>query len=458
VTYLYTFFYAVLLIFYLPLFFLRFRGKKKERLDLGSRLTLKLPAASGEKPCLWLHAVSVGEVLSLQRLIGRFRERHPSWRLIITSLTPAGIRLAREKLGSRAEIWPVPVDLPWSLQRFFRQVKPRVLALTESEFWPNLIHLARKNCVPVILINGRISERSFRRMKRFRRLFLPVLNQIQLFLVQSERERERLIELGLPENRIIVAGNLKADIELPRFEESEKFDWRQKLGLGDRDRIITAGSTHPGEEQKILRSFAELREKKKEVRLIVAPRHPARWAEIAAFCSQAALPWQIWSRLKNGHQFAEPVASSWEVLIVDTLGDLPFFYFLADLALVGGSFVPRGGHNLLEPAFYGKPIIFGPHMENFAFLAQYFLEKGAALMVSEESELVEVFERIEDEELKRMGERARATLKELEGATERTLAVLEEFMKKKENQEGNRPDREWWKNKGLDLTSGLISG
>jgi len=360
-------------------------------------------------------------------------ERYPSWRLIVTSLTPAGIRLAREKLGSRAEIWPVPVDLPWALQRFFRQVKPRVLALTESEFWPNLIRVARKNRVPVILINGRISERSFYRMKRFRRLFLPVLNQIQFFLVQSERERERLIEIGLPENRIMVAGNLKVEIELPRFEDSEKFYWRQKLGLGERDRIITAGSTHPGEELKILRAFAELRKKKKEVRLIMAPRHPARWTEIASLCSQPALRWQIWSRLKNGHQFEEPEASSWEVLIVDTLGDLPFFYFLADLALVGGSFVPRGGHNFLEPAFYGKPVIFGPHMENFAFLSRYFLENQAALMVSEESELLEVFSRIEDEELKRIGERARAALKELEGATDRTLAVLEDFMKKKED-------------------------
>jgi len=397
-----------------------------------------LPAASEGKPCLWLHAVSVGEVLSLQKLIDRFIERHPSWRLIVTSLTPAGIRLAREKLGSRAEIWPVPVDLPWCLQRFFRQIKPRVLALTESEFWPNLIHLARKNSVPVILINGRISERSFRQMKRFRRLFLPVLNQIQLFLVQSEIERERLIEIGLPQNRIIVAGNLKAEIELPRFEESEKFYWRQKLGLGYGDRIITAGSTHPGEELKILRAFAELREKKKEVRLIVAPRHPARWTEIAELCSQTALRWQIWSRLKNGPQVQEPEASSWEVLIVDTLGDLPFFYFLADLALVGGSFVPRGGHNFLEPAFYGKPVIFGPHMENFAFLVRYFLEKRAALMVSRESELLEVFGQIEDEELRKMGERARETLKELEGATERTMAVFEDFMKREEDREEDR--------------------
>lgn len=417
---------------------LRFRGKKRERLDLGSRLSIKLPAPSEEKPCLWLHAVSVGEVLSLQKLIKRFIERHPSWRLIVTSLTPAGIRLAEEKLGSRAEIWPVPVDLPWCLHRFFRQIKPRVLALTESEFWPNLIHLARKNRVPVILINGRISERSFRRMKRFKRLFLPVLNQIQLFLVQSEIERERLIDIGLPQDRIIVAGNLKSEIELPRFEESEKIYWRQKLGLGDRDRIITAGSTHPGEELKILRAFAELREKKKEARLIVAPRHPARWTEITDLCSQLALRWQIWSRLKNGHQFEEPGASSWEVLIVDTLGDLPFFYFLADVALIGGSLVPRGGHNFLEPAFYGKPVIFGPHMENFAFLAQYFLEKQAALIVSDESELLEVFGRIEDEELKRLGERAKATLKELEGATERTMAVLEDFMKREEDQEENR--------------------
>jgi 3-deoxy-D-manno-octulosonic-acid transferase len=269
-------------------------------------------------------------------------------------------------------------------------------------------------------------------MKRVRRFFLPVLNQIELFMVQSEIERERLNEIGLPQEKIIVSGNLKAEIELPQFEEPEKFYWRQKLGLGDYDRIITAGSTHPVEELKLLRALAGLREKKKELRLILAPRHPARWTEIAALCSQLALRWQTWSRLKNGNQSKEPEASTWEVLIVDTLGDLPFFYFLADLTFVGGSLVPRGGHNLLEPAFYGKPVIFGPHMENFAFLAQYFLERRAALVVSGESEILEAFGRIEDEEVKRMGERARATLKELEGSTDKTLAILEDFMKRKE--------------------------
>lgn len=435
--YIYTFLYFLLLLFYLPLFSLRFKWKKKEKLELRARLALALPPASVDQPCLWIHAVSVGEVLSLQNLLDKLKQLHPSWRVVLTSLTPAGIRLAREKLGSKAEIWPVPVDLPWCLNRFLKRIKPRVLALTESELWPNLIHVARRNSVRVIVINGRIGERSFRRMKKFRFLFLPILTQIDLFLVQSIVEKRRLTEIGLSQERIIVSGNLKTEIALPLFTEKERSDYWQKLGLSPGEKIITAGSTHPGEELILLRTFSKLKEKRPNLRLIIAPRHPSRWEEIAHLCSRLSLQWQRWSWLKNRNGTSFSSDLGWEVLIIDTLGDLPFFYWLADLTFIGGSLIKRGGHNLLEPAFYGKPIIFGPHMENFAFLAGHFLEREAALEVSGEEELLNAFLQIKDESFKKMGERAQTVLRELQGATERTIAILEDFMKRRENEEKN---------------------
>lgn len=428
--YIYTFLYFLFLIFYLPFFYLRFKWKKKERLDLRERLALSLPQASVDQPCLWIHAVSVGEVLSLQKLLDKLRQLHPSWRFILTSLTPAGIRLAREKLGSRAEVWPAPVDIPWCLNRFLRKIKPRVLALTESELWPNLIRVARRNSVRIIVINGRIGEKSFHRMKKFRSLFLPILNQIDLFLVQSIVEKRRLTEIGLAHEKIIVSGNLKTEIELPLFNEEERTYYWQKLGLQPGEKIITAGSTHPGEELILLRSFLKLKEKKPNCRLIIAPRHPSRWEEIANLCSRLSLRWQRWSWFKNRNETVNLSDLSWEVLLIDTLGDLPLFYWLADLTFIGGSLIKRGGHNLLEPAFYGQPIIFGPHMENFAFLAGHFIEKEAALEVSGEEDLLEAFLRVEAENFKRMGERARTVLRELQGATERTIASLEELMQR----------------------------
>ncbi|MCX7974992.1 MAG: 3-deoxy-D-manno-octulosonic acid transferase [Candidatus Aminicenantes bacterium] len=428
--YLYTLIYAFLLLGYFPLFLWKFNCKRKERLDLSSRLALKLPLPSPRgQPCLWIHAVSVGEVLSLQSLVEKWKGLHPEWRLLVTSLTPAGLKVAKEKL-LKAEVRPIPIDLPCCLQRFFKRVKPSLLALTESEFWPNLIWVAHKNSVPVILINGRMSERSFQRIKKFRLFFLPFLKLIDLFLVQSLIEKQRLIEIGVAEEKIRITGNLKTEIKLPLFTDEERAKFRKKMGLSSKEKIITAGSTHPGEEEILLRAFIELKKYKSEYRLIIAPRHPARWAEIANLCSQLSVHWQRWSLIKNKNQEENLDKSSWEVLIVDTLGELPFFYFLADLTFIGGSLVQRGGHNLLEPAFYGKPIIFGPHMENFLFLADYFLERQAALKVANQQELVEIWSHREEELFMRIGERAKKALTELEGATDKTIACIEEIIKR----------------------------
>jgi len=429
VLYLYTFLYALILLFYFPFFWVRFRWLRRERLEMRPRLGLSLPPPSDYRPCLWLHAVSVGEILSLQRLVLQLRQRHPSWRFIVTSLTPAGLRLGRQRMASIAEIAPIPLDLPFSLRRFFRQVQPSLIVLTESEFWPNLLHWAKRSSLPVVLVNGRMSDRSLKRIRKFRRLFLAIVKNIDLFLVQSERDRQRFIDAGLPAHRVINTGNIKSDVEFKVLSEEERVSWRERLKLKPQDKIITAGSTHPKEEDLLLEALASLKEAKPELKLIIAPRHPERWPEISHLAESFFLPWERWSELRRKSEDKQATSPEWRVLIVDTLGELPVFYNLADMTFVGGSLVPRGGHNLLEPAFFGQPILFGPHMENFAQLAQEFLQKKAALEVRTKEDLKQAFLNIETTEMKMMGERAKVILAGLEGATKKTTAVLEEFMR-----------------------------
>lgn len=426
--YFYTFLYILALIFYFPVFIIRVRWIKREKLELRPRFGLKLPPPADGRVCLWLHAVSVGEVFSLPRLVGRLRERHPSWRIVVTSLTPSGVRLAREKLSQLAEVAVVPLDLPWCWSRFWRQLRPSVLGLVESEFWPNLLFLARKKSLPVVLINGRISERSFRRIRRLRAIFLPWLETINVFLMQSEKDRQRLLRIGVKPEKISVIGNLKSDVALPEWPEEEKAIWRKKLGLQSEHKLITAGSTHPGEEAIFLKALAAVIPNNPNLRLVIAPRHPERWEEVASLSASYSFSWTRWSFFLNQADQPESTPHQWQVLIVDTLGDLPLFYSLADLTFVGGSLVARGGHNLLEPAFYGKPILFGPYMDNFAALTDAFLQGEAALRVRNETDLVEAIKRMETVEFQKMGEKAKEILRNLQGATEKTISVLESLI------------------------------
>ncbi len=437
--YLYTFLYLLALIFYFPVFLIRVRWVKREKLELKPRLTLTLPPSADGRVCLWLHAVSVGEVFSLQRLVRQLRQRHPSWRIVVTSLTPSGVRLAREKLSQMAEVAIIPVDLPWCLERFWRRLRPALLGLVESEFWPNLLWLARKKSFPVVVINGRISEKSFSRMRKLRSFFLRFLDPVALFLMQSEKDRQKLIDLGVNHEKIMVIGNIKSDVSLPEWPEAEKACWRDRLGLEAETRLVVAGSTHPGEEVIFFKALAAVRAFNPKLKLIIAPRHPERAEEVASLGANFAIVCERWSSYRHESETAAPTCKAWEVLIVDTLGDLPLFYSLADLTFVGGSLVARGGHNLLEPAFYGKPILVGPYMDNFAALNDIFLQRGAALEIRDEAELVEAWKRIDAPEFLEMGKRAKEILRSLQGATQKTIEVLESFVGEMEGKAEIRP-------------------
>lgn len=404
---------------YIPVAFVRFHLLKREPLFLARRLGLRRLGIPPEGKVLWIHAVSVGEVLSLQNLVRTLKAKHPDWIMYCSCLTNTGYRLAKEKLEADGFFF-IPLDFRWVVRRFFRHLRPEVLVITESEFWPNLLREAARLTRGVVLVNGRISDRSFSRYKRIKPFTRRVLSSINQFLVQTERDREMFVRLGIPPDRIHVAGNLKAEIDLPHFSAETLAILRSRLNIPDSARVVTAGSLHPGEEELLLEAFSRARKKNPDLRLILAPRHPSRAAEVEQECRRYPVALQ-----KKSSPQLQP---KWDVLIVDTLGELPEFYAVADAAFVGGSLVPVGGHNLLEPAYYAKPIFFGPHMQNFSHLAEIFIQMGAATVVRGLEDLARMFASLAENELQQAGEKARATLESLRGATEKTVRTIEKLM------------------------------
>ncbi len=418
-------FYSLLLffslVFYFPVYFVRSRFLRRQSLHIRQRCgfpPLKI------KPCqeksIWIHAVSVGEVLSLQNLIVEIKKRHPNWGVYFSCLTDTGFRMAREKLEDVDEVFFVPLDFRVIVRKFFRQLKPQLFLLAESEFWPHLLREAHRATKGVLLVNGRISSRSFKRYKRIRFLINRILSNVSLFLVQTKRDKEMLERIGVDSSLVRVAGNLKAEIELPLLGQSELEELRKSIDIPEGAKVIVAGSIRKGEEEPLLEAFRQAKELNGEIRLILAPRHPDRANEVAKICQKYAF------EIQKRTAFLQ--RKEWDILILDTLGELTKFYAISDVVFVGGSLVPWGGHNLLEPAYYGKPVFFGPHMDNFAHLAEIFVEAGAARIVKSRADLVRVFSLQDEGAHREMGQKAKETLQSLQGATEKTLQAIDNLM------------------------------
>lgn len=393
---------------------------RRERLFIKERLGFRLPEKRNQTNSLWLHAVSVGEVLSLQNLILRLKQKHPDWAIYFSTLTNTGMRVAREKLASVDQIFFIPLDFPFIVRKFFNTLQPKLFILAESEFWPILLKEAKRKTKGVLLINGRISHRSFRRYLRFRFLARKILENIDLFLMQTEDDKERLEKMGMHPENVRAVSNLKSEIELPLLNDEELAKIKKELGISSKKKIIVAGSTRKGEEIKLLKAFEKARGVREDLSLILAPRHPERFDEVVRTCLN--YPFQVKRRTQISAD------SEWDILVLDTLGELAQIYALGDLAFIGGSLVPWGGHNLLEPAFYRKPIFFGPHMKNFSYLSRKFVQSGAARVVFNEEELLEMFLMQNESFLKEMGDRAKETLDSLQGATEKTIRAIEVMM------------------------------
>lgn len=408
------------MVVYFPFYWIRSHWIKKEPLHFRERLGIGLSARSKEGNSLWIHAVSVGEVLSLRRLINEIKDRSPEWIIYFSVLTHSGFEIACKELPRADAIFFIPLDFGPIVRQFFKKLEPDLFVLAESEFWPNLLREAKKRTRGVLLINGRISPRSSRRFVTFKFLMRRIFQNVSFFLVQTERDKTSLLNAGVKADVVAVGGNLKAEIDMPVFPEEELGKLKESLGIVESKKIVVAGSTRKGEEEQLLSGFVRVRQKRTDILLILAPRHVERAGEIERLCEK--LDVQV------GRRTTVHPDDRWDVLILDTLGELAQFYAISDVSFVGGSLIPWGGQNLLEPAFYSKPIFFGPYMDNFGHLARTFLEADAARVLKKDTELETMFLFEDEQELLLLGQRAKKTLDALSGATEKTLALIEDFM------------------------------
>ena len=408
------------LIVFIPVYFFRLRVLRGQRLSLSQRLGLRLPRKTPGNKAIWIHAVSVGEVLSLQNLTMQIKAKHPDWIIYFSTTTNTGLNVAQEKLGHVDSVFFIPFDFKWISRRFFKELEPDVFVLAESEFWPNILRVAQKQTRGVLLINGRISKTSWKRYFRVRVLIKNVLRSIDKFLVQTDLDRDRLVSIGVKPETIHVAGNLKAEINLPDLSKEQVLGFKHELRISQSMKVAVAGSTHKGEEQLLLAAFNKAHKKNADLRLILAPRHIDRSGEIETLAYALSL------KVKRRTLLSQD--EDWDVLILDTIGELAQFYALSDMAFIGGSLIPWGGQNLLEPAFYSKPIFFGPHMDNFAHLAEIFKRSGAARIVTQEDDLQDMFLLLDGDTIVEMGKKAKLILQSLQGATEIALEAIEKVI------------------------------
>lgn len=362
---------------------------------------------------LWFHAVSVGEVGVAAAVARALPADVP---LLVTTVTPTGQERARALLGDRADIAYLPLDLGFAVRRFFRRHRPGALVLVEGDYWPLLLSQARRRELPVRVINGRVSDRTFPRLRRIRRWLDPFFGPIERFGVQTAADLERLRELGVAAERIEITGNLKYEIAPPR-PSAEATAWLESARALDPHRPVwVVGSTMPGEEDRVLEAWEASGRRHLPM---LAPRHPDRWDDVARRLSDRGL--------RVARRQAGPVDRAPDVLLLDSLGELAALYGQGEAAFVGGTLVPTGGHNPLEPAAQGLPIAVGPHMENFREMAEAFDSAGAWRRVNSAAELGTVLREWADhpEAARALGQRGRELIQHHRGALERTLRLLE---------------------------------
>lgn len=414
--------YSAAFLLLLPFVLLRlaWRGRRNPayRARWQQRLGYYDPGLRLDEP-VWVHAVSVGEVGAAAPLIRALRERYPYAPVLVTTTTPTGYDTVTRQFGETVQHVYFPYDLPWIVRRFLRRFKPRMLLLMETELWPNVIHEAQRAALPVVLVNGRMSERSARRYRWLKGFTARMLGALTRVAAQTAADAERLRGLGAPADRISITGSLKFDVHLPASVFEEGAAIRRELGINRP--ILMAGSTRPGEEEVLIDVRARLTGRFPDLLLVVAPRHPERFEQIAEQCRKAGL---TLARRGAGDACGAEVA----VYLVDTMGELLKFYAAADVAFVGGSLAPFGGQNVLEPAALGVPIVTGPHLFNFEEIAAKLRQSGALVVGNDAAGLAKsIAQWLGDSDARDMAGRAGSDIVTAnKGATTAVVGVLTE--------------------------------
>ena len=427
---LYNIILTFILILLAPYFLLRslvekgFRKELAERMGFFRTLPVKRP--------IWIHAASVGEVFCSIPLLKRMKVELPHCSIVLTTMTRTGNEAAKNSIPEANCILFFPIDHPLTVRRVIKSIQPGLLLIAETELWPNFLQSCGKNGVPIVLFNGRISEKSFRRYQLLKFFFKECLKYISLFLMQTEEDRNRIIEIGASPEKTKVAGNLKFDQASPLFTQEMIAEMSKLLRLQGEEIILIAGSTHSGEEEILIGLFKELRKLDSHLVLLLAPRHLERLEEVERILKKESISWMRRTSLSmDQNRSPQELKEPSEVILLDTMGELMSLYRLGTMVFIGGSLVPVGGHNPIEPLLFKKCVLFGPYMFNFSEISQSLLQAGGAIQVDGKEDLFFQLKRLLSDEGARteVGERGYQFIQKHRGTIERMFKEIRPFLK-----------------------------
>lgn len=410
----------------LPLMALKLRLKGRSRAGIRQRLGIfekGLFSARGDRT-VWIHAVSVGETLAAIPMVRELKRRRRGVMVYFSTVTETGNAVARKELDFDDVVFYFPLDLPMVSDRVVRAVNPDAFVVVETEIWPGVLAAMQSRGVPSVMVNGRISPRSYRGYLRFRFFISRILGLITRFNMQTAMDADRIKTLGAPSERVAVTGNVKFDQAFKTSTAGTGTLTRASLGISDETTVFVAGSTHPGEETEAIKAYRRMLEERPDTVMVLAPRHPERVGEVGELLNREGLKFKLKSKHKGG-QLTAP-----SVLLVDTMGELSGLYKVGDVNFVGGSWVNIGGHNVLEPVAHGKPVFFGPVMHNFAEIAAILKDNGVGIEVKDGTALAREAGRLlgEPERLEKLGVTAKETLHANRGAVTRNVDLIEDCL------------------------------
>ncbi|MFH2044460.1 MAG: 3-deoxy-D-manno-octulosonic acid transferase [Pseudomonadota bacterium] len=387
------------------------------------RLGLSLPKESPKASRIWIHALSVGEVISAIPLIDAIKLEYPGKEIVFSVTTSKGLLIARKELNKKVKILPMPLDFWWSINRIRNHINPYFFVLIETDIWPGLLNNLSKRNINCFLVNGRISPRTFKAYKRLSFFIKPVFDKFALCMMQSEHDSKRLIETGIDKNKIITTGNIKFDRQWVPMQTQERDEWFKKLSLSAKDVIWVAGSIHKEEDKIILNVFSRLLPQFAGLRLILAPRNIEESGAILKMAQEMGIKSILKTDLHNNKE-------TYKIMILNTIGELNRIYGIGKIAYIGGSMVPLGGHNPLEPASFGCPVLFGPYMHNFVLMSDLILKDEGAIQVNNETELFENIKKLLEDSgfCGKIGENSKKFVSKHHGAIKEALRHIKEHV------------------------------
>ncbi len=418
--------YSLLLYLGVPLILLRLLWRARKAPDyrrrIGERFGLRLPAQQAGG--IWIHAVSVGETLAAVPLIKKLQAAYPRRRILLTTMTPTGSAQVRRSFGDSVTHVYAPYDLPFAVRRFLAVMRPELLLIIETELWPNILYNSAQRGIPVLLMNARLSQNSAQGYARLGRLTRAMLRNLTFVCAQNARDAERFTRLGLAGDRVAITGSIKFDVDFDQAMRERARQVRVQWSAGEQRHIWIAASTHHGEDAIVLAAQQQLLRQFPDLLLVIVPRHPERFDAVYALCEASAIPVQRRSKVRA-------LDKATRILLVDSMGELSLLFGACDIAFVGGSLVPTGGHNMIEPAAWGLPVMCGPELFNFTDVARALVEQGGLTIVRDEHQLVTQIARLlTDEALRQQAaDTNRQVVERNRGALQRQFETVQRYLK-----------------------------